>query len=286
MKQARWGIAFAAVICLAIIAGCAPSQRVAGTQERAQPQQKTTTSAKAAPTINVTLTDSSVMVTPKNIPAGSAKVTVKNSGSVARTLQLNEDGKAVQRMTVQPGETKTVQFTNIKSGHAYTVTSPASGSAKKVQETLNVSGGQGAGTRAAKTVRVRITNTAISMNPANVPTGNVTFEVTNAASDARSFELTGPNGYARHTADIQPGKSATLTANITTGKYSAMSPSPGGTVRKLTKTFTVRKTAASQSSDEAEMGTRTPTTSTGQSGATPKTSTGTTPKTGTGATGR
>ncbi len=285
MIQPRWGIAFAAVICLAIIAGCAPSQRVAGTQERSQPQQKTTTSAKAAPTINVTLTDSSVMVTPKNIPTGSAKIAVKNSGSVARTLQLNEDGKAVQRVTVQPGETKTVQFANIKSGHTYTVTSPASGSAKKVQENLNVSGGQGAGAGTAKTVRVRITNTAITMNPASVPTGNVTFQVTNAANAARSFELTGPNGYVRRTADIQPGKSATLTANITTGKYTALSPSPGGTARELTKTFTVRKTTAGQSGG-AGMGTRTPTTSTGQSGATPKTSTDTTPKTGTGATGR
>ena len=82
---------------------------------------------------------------------------------------------------------------------------------------LLVVGALGAGMPARRrnpvAVSAKLSEWAIELSEATVPTGPVTFTVTNGGSIPHAFEVEG-NGTERETPLIQPGASATLTLRI------------------------------------------------------------------------
>jgi plastocyanin len=81
-------------------------------------------------------------------------------------------------------------------------------------------------------VRAKLSEWAIELSEATVPTGTVTFTVTNGGSIPHAFEVEG-NGTERETPLIQPGASATLTLTLSPGTYEIYCPVGQDSHKKL-----------------------------------------------------
>src|SRR6476659_5597013 len=81
-------------------------------------------------------------------------------------------------------------------------------------------------------VSARLSEWAIELSEATVPTGTVTFNVTNGGSIPHAFEVEG-NGTERETPLIQPGASATLTLALKPGTYEVYCPVGENSHKKL-----------------------------------------------------
>ena len=81
-------------------------------------------------------------------------------------------------------------------------------------------------------VSARLSEWTIQLSEATVPTGQVTFAVTNGGSIPHAFEVEG-NGTERATPLIQPGASATLTLTLKPGTYEVYCPVGDNSHKKL-----------------------------------------------------
>ena len=77
--------------------------------------------------------------------------------------------------------------------------------------------------------------------PASVAAGEVTFAVTNAGTEARGFKLSGPGLQRELSAPLPPGQTKTLAVNLRPGVYNLEATAQGGSAKRLSAEFTVRK---------------------------------------------
>ncbi len=81
-------------------------------------------------------------------------------------------------------------------------------------------------------VSAKLSEWTIQLSEATVPTGQVTFTVTNGGSIPHALEVEG-NGTEKATPLIQPGASATLTLTLTPGTYEVYCPVGDNSHKKL-----------------------------------------------------
>jgi Cupredoxin-like domain len=75
----------------------------------------------------------------------------------------------------------------------------------------------------SKTVKVSLSEWKVELAPAQVPSGAVSFEVTNAGTIPHAFEVEG-HGLEQSTPQIKPGATATLKLNLAAGRYETYCP--------------------------------------------------------------
>jgi len=74
-----------------------------------------------------------------------------------------------------------------------------------------------------RTVQVKLTEWAVTLNPKAVPAGPVVFKVTNAGSIPHAFEVEG-HGLEQQVPLMQPGAVAALSVDLSAGSYEAYCP--------------------------------------------------------------
>jgi len=82
------------------------------------------------------------------------------------------------------------------------------------------------------TVRVRLSEWSVALDPRSVPAGPVVFDVTNAGTVPHAFEVEG-RGVEKSTPQIQPGSSARLELDLGAGRYETYCPIGKGSHRML-----------------------------------------------------
>jgi hypothetical protein len=92
--------------------------------------------------------------------------------------------------------------------------------------------GQSGGKPTGSTVKVSLSEWKVQLTPARVPSGAVTFEVSNAGSIPHAFEVEG-GGLEQSTAQIQPGATATLKLDLRAGSYETYCPIGKGSHKML-----------------------------------------------------
>lgn len=81
-------------------------------------------------------------------------------------------------------------------------------------------------------VSAKLSEWKVELSQGTIPSGNVTFTVTNAGTIPHAFEVEG-QGIERETAVIQPGSSATLTLTLKPGTYDVYCPVGEDSHKKL-----------------------------------------------------
>ncbi len=85
---------------------------------------------------------------------------------------------------------------------------------------------------AATTVRVVLAEWSVTLSPARVPPGEVTFEIRNAGSIPHGFEIEG-HGIEREVANLARGASGRLAVTLEGGAYEVYCPIGNGSHEKL-----------------------------------------------------
>lgn len=216
----------------ALIAGgfaLAPG-RAAGTT-----QVKTTT-------ITVAASEFKFKLSKKIAPVGTVVFKVVNRGKIAHNFKI--DGKKTPLL--KPGKSATLKIAFKKKGHfGYLCTVPG-------HAALGMKGVFAIGTSAPPpktttksttttnpgpggTVKVSEFEYGFTLSPSSVPSGNVTFVMTNTGTTTHNFDISG----VKAGPFLDPGKSASLTVNLQAGRrYSYLCDVPGHAALGMTGTFT------------------------------------------------
>jgi uncharacterized cupredoxin-like copper-binding protein len=101
----------------------------------------------------------------------------------------------------------------------------AGGDGTAASPTANPAGSP-TGSSAGQVVEVRLSEYKIEM-PSSVPTGSVTFRVTNDGQQEHSFEVEGQATESELEANLAPGQSQTLTVDLQAGSYEFYCPVDG-----------------------------------------------------------
>src|SRR4029079_14604479 len=92
--------------------------------------------------------------------------------------------------------------------------------------------GRSGGKPAGSAIKVSLSEWKVQLTPARVPSGAVTFEVSNAGTIPHAFEIEG-RGLDKSSPQIQPGATATLTLDLRAGSYEAYCPVGKGSHKML-----------------------------------------------------
>jgi uncharacterized cupredoxin-like copper-binding protein len=226
MKRRRWALVVSGLVACG-------SLGVVGSVMLATPAAGATR-AVTTTKITVTATEFKFKLSKTTAPVGTVVFTVKNAGKIGHNFKI--DGKTTK--LVAPGKSVklTVKFTK-KGKFAYLCTVP--GHAK-----LGMKGTFGIGEKAPPPTTTATTTTpvtypgpggtiAVSMfeygftlAPTAVPSGNVTFVITNTGTVMHNFDIEGVSG--GDGPFINPGASASITVNLQAGKaYEYVCDVPG-----------------------------------------------------------
>jgi uncharacterized cupredoxin-like copper-binding protein len=194
--------------------------------------------------ITVTASEFKFKLSKTSAPVGTVVFTVKNVGKIGHNFKIN--GKVTKIIAAGKSATLTVKFTK-KGKFAYLCTVP--GHAK-----LGMKGVFGVAvkppvvtapaTTAAPTtfpgpggtVAVSMFEYGFTLNPATIPSGNVTFVVTNTGTATHNFDISGVTG--GDGAFLNAGASASFTVNLQAGKtYQYLCDVPGHADAGMRGTF-------------------------------------------------
>jgi uncharacterized cupredoxin-like copper-binding protein len=194
-------------------------------------------------TVTVAASEFKFKLSRKTAPVGTVVFKVVNKGKIAHNFEIA--GKKTPLLA--PGKSATLKIVFKKKGRfAYLCTVP--GHAR-----LGMKGVFGVGTTApppattAKTttttaspgpggtVQVSMFEYGFTLSPSTIPSGNVTFVMSNTGTVTHNFDV----GGVRAGPFVDPGKSATMTVNVQAGKsYSYLCDVPGHAALGMRGTFT------------------------------------------------
>lgn len=224
------------VAVAAFIAGgfaLAPGGRAAGTAQHT----KTTT-------VTVTATEYKFRLSKKTVPVGTVVFKVLNKGKIEHDFKIN--GKKTP--LIKPGKSATLKVAFKKGRFTYICTVPghaalgmkgvlAVGTSapppppKTTTKTTTTATSPGPG----GTVKVSEFEYGFTLAPATIPSGNVTFVMTNTGTVTHNFDVSG----VKAGPFLDPGKSATMTVNLQAGRqYNYLCDVPGHAQLGMRGTFT------------------------------------------------
>jgi len=178
----------------------------------------------------------------KTAPVGTVVFKVVNKGKIAHDFKIN--GKKTPLL--KPGKSATLKV-SFKKGHfSYLCTVPG-------HAALGMKGVFAIGTSAPPpktttkpttpttnpgpggTVKVSEFEYGFTLSPSSIPSGNVTFVMTNTGTTTHNFDISG----IKAGPFLNPGTSATMTVNLQSGRrYSYLCDVPGHAALGMRGTFT------------------------------------------------
>jgi uncharacterized cupredoxin-like copper-binding protein len=197
-----------------------------------------TSGAIVKPTsITVTLSDAKVKLSRSSVAAGTTVVfTVKNTARAAHTFRLN--GKATPRIAAGKRATLTVKFFRqaklsylaLVPGHASAALRGSFRVAPAVKPTTTPVATTTTSTTKAPgpggTVAVALSDTVFTFSPVKVPSGDVTFSITNTGTTSHNLDIKGVTGGVGPV--LAPGQTGTITVNLAAGQtYTYVCDVPG-----------------------------------------------------------
>jgi uncharacterized cupredoxin-like copper-binding protein len=197
-----------------------------------------TSGAISKPTsITVTLGDAKVKLSRTSVAAGTTVVfTVKNAARSAHTFRLN--GKVTPRIAAGKRFTLTVKFNrqaklsyiSLVPGHASAALRGTFRVAPAVKPTTTAVPTTTTATTKATgpggTIAVTLTDAGFSFAPTKIPSGDVTFTMTNTGTASHNLDIRGVAAGVGPT--IPPGGTGTLTVNLAAGQtYTYVCDVPG-----------------------------------------------------------
>jgi len=193
-------------------------------------------------TITVAASEFKFKLSKKTAPVGTVVFKVVNKGKIAHNFKI--DGKKTPLL--KPGKSATLKIAFKKKGRfSYLCTVPG-------HAALGMKGVFAIGTSAPPpktttksttttnpgpggTVKVSEFEYGFTLSPSSVPSGNVTFVMTNTGTTTHNFDISG----VKAGPFLDPGKSASLTVNLQAGRrYSYLCDVPGHAALGMTGTFT------------------------------------------------
>jgi plastocyanin len=197
--------------------------------------------------ISVTISDSKLKLSKTGVAAGTTvSFTVTNTGKAGRTFRIA--GKATPTLAKGKRATLTLRFAS-KGKHPYIALVPGHASAgfkgtfnisAAVKPTTTVVPTTTAPTTKAPgpggTIAVAISDSAFTFNPAKIPSGDVTFTITNTGTVSHNLDIKGSTSGASPL--LGPGQSVTISINLRAGEtYSYGSDGPNDVAAGLAGTF-------------------------------------------------
>ena len=193
-------------------------------------------------TVTVTASEFKFKLSRKTAPVGTVVFKVVNKGKIAHDFKIN--GKKTPLL--KPGKSSTLKVVFEKKGRfAYLCTVPG-------HAALGMKGVLGVGTTAPPpatttktttttagpgpggTVQVSMFEYGFKLSPSTIPSGNVTFVMSNTGTVTHNFDVEG----VKAGPFVDPGKSATMTVNVQAGRaYSYQCDVPGHAALGMRGTF-------------------------------------------------
>jgi uncharacterized cupredoxin-like copper-binding protein len=194
-------------------------------------------------TVTVAASEFKFKLSRKTAPVGTVVFKVVNRGKIGHDFKIN--GKKTPLL--KPGKSATLKVTFKKKGRFnYLCTVPG-------HAALGMKGVFAVGTSAPPpppptkptttttspgpggTVNVSEFEYGFTLSPSSVPSGNVTFVMTNTGTTTHNFDISG----VKAGPFIEPGKSATMTVNLQAGRqYTYLCDVPGHAALGMKGTFT------------------------------------------------
>jgi uncharacterized cupredoxin-like copper-binding protein len=210
--------------------------------------------AHAIVKVSVAASEFKFVLSKRTVPAGSTVVfTVKNTGKISHDFKIA--GKKTPSLLPGKSATVTVKFT--KKGHyPYLCTLPGHAGAgmrgtfsvgvaavKPVPVTTTVTTTTtpppptttGPVGTANTTVQVGMFEYRFDLSQTTIPSGQVTFVITNKGAEVHNFDIVGKKSGAL----LGPGQSETWTVGLAPGAYNAVCDVPFHVDRGMTLQFTV-----------------------------------------------
>jgi uncharacterized cupredoxin-like copper-binding protein len=199
-----------------------------------------TTQHATATTVTVAASEFKFKLSRKTVPVGTVTFRVVNKGKIAHDFKI--DGKKTP--LVKPGKSATLKVVFKKKGRfAYLCTVPG-------HAALGMKGVLAVGTTAPPPSTTKTTTTTnpgpggtvhvsefeygFTLSPSTIPSGNVTFLMTNTGTVTHDFDISG----VKAGPFLDPGKSAEMTVNLQAGRrYTYLCDVPGHAALGMQGTF-------------------------------------------------
>lgn len=226
---------FAGAVVALVLCGLAGSAAVLLTPAHAG-------SAATKPvTVIVKATEFKFVLSKKSVPVGTVIFKLENKGKIGHDFKI--DGKTTK--VIGPGKTATltVKFTK-KGRYAYVCTIPGHaalgmkgvlGVAESAPPPAKTTTTTAVGVGPGGTVNVNEFEYNFTFSQTTIPSGNVTFVMTNTGSVTHNFDISG----VKAGPFLDPGQSASMTVNLVAGKkYTYLCDVPGHADAGMEGTFT------------------------------------------------
>jgi nitrite reductase (NO-forming) len=194
-------------------------------------------------TVTVAASEFKFKLSRKTAPVGTVVFKVVNKGKIAHDFKIN--GKKTPLL--KPGKSATLKVAFKKKGHfSYLCTVPghaalgmkgvfAIGTSAPPPKTTTKSTTPTTNPGPGGTVKVSEFEYGFTLSPSSIPSGNVTFVMTNTGTTTHNFDISG----VKAGPFLDPGKSATMTVNLQAGRrYSYLCDVPGHAALGMNGTFT------------------------------------------------
>jgi uncharacterized cupredoxin-like copper-binding protein len=168
----------------------------------------------ASSTVTVTITSSSILLAPMQVPAGTVVFKIANKGKIPRNFKIA--GKSTP--TIAVGKSATLRVALPKSG-TYLYLSFGKGHTAGRSGVLTVV--DTCTNPASASVTVQMQEAPMKLSRQTVPCGTVTFVITNAGTIIHTFQIDVPNSTGvvapgGQGPRLDPGQTASITVRFTT----------------------------------------------------------------------